>query len=565
MEDNVNFQGISVPKIRELNWVFKFFNLIWLPVCISVFFQFIISYTNVYSIEALNIAASVVDKGQKINTESLLFKYFISKENNPEKIIIISCILALFITVISSVLETIVAWTISWNQSILNSKLTPEIIKGLIKTSNTNDIKKQESTVIQRWLLIKSISDFFHNVLANSIGSLFSLMVLIYFTYKQNIIAGHCILIIVFFWVLIMYGLNKIVLKKARNYTVNEEIVGKAVRSSVALSDILKSADIRNRFLKKQNPQIESYSKSIKEMGLWGSILYGALSGISSLSPIIVVIATVSLNYGQQISITTAATLYLFVSKLSSPLSSLARVIPILQNHRIDFVRFKNIYQLQKESQSKEIGILISNYKKLEIEPIYITIEKYKPLNFPKLVFESGKITCLKGMSGIGKTTLLKLISGRFDIPVQIKINDKFPIYNFDLIEDIAYLPQEPKLAELSIEENLELFSNDKNIVNPILRKMFENVTQNLSAGSLTEISSDVFGLSVGQRRAISLISIINNDKPIIILDEPLSHLDHSMQECVWEALQFEKKNKIIIISLHEPTYIEKSDKVISL
>lgn len=565
MKDTANFQGILVPKIRELNWVFKFFNLIWLPVCLSVFFQFVISYANVYSIEALNIAASVVDKGQEINTESLLYKYFISTENNPEKIILISCVLALCITVLSSVFETIVAWTISWNQSILNSKLTPEIIKGLIKTSNTNDIKKEESTVIQRWLLIKSISDFFHNVLANSIGSVFSLMVLIYFTYKQNSVAGHCVLIVVLVWVLIMYLLNPIVLKKTRNYTVYEEIVGKAVRSSVALSDILKSADIRKRFLKKQNPQIEAYSKSIKEMGLWGSILYGALSGISSLSPIIVVIATVSLNYGQEISITTAATLYLFVSKLSSPLSSLARIIPILQNHRIDFVRFKNIYQLPKESQSKEVGTLISDYKKLEIEPINLTIDKYKPLNFPELSFESGKITCLKGTSGIGKTTLLKLISGRFDIPVQIKINDKFEIYNFDLIEDIAYLPQEPKLAELNIEENLELFSDNTNISNPILKKIFDDVTRNLSAGSHTKISSDVFGLSVGQRRAISLISIINNNKPIIILDEPLSHLDHSMQECVWEALQLEKKNKTIILSLHESTYIGKSDKIISL
>lgn len=565
MKNNTYSQGIEIPKIKELNWVFKFFNLIGLPVCLSVFSQFIISYTNVYSIEALNIAASVVDKSQEINTESLLYKYFISTENNPEKIIIISCTLALCITVISSVLETIVAWTISWNQSKLNSTLTPEIIKGLIIASNSNDIKKEESTVIQRWLLIKSISDFFHNVLANSIGSVFSLTVLIYFTYKQNTIAGHCILIIVFFWILVMYGLNKIVLKKTRNYSVNEEIVGKAIRSSVALSDILKSTDIRERFLKKQNPRIESYSKSIKEMGLWGSILYGALSGISSLSPIIVVIATVSLNYGQQISITTAATLYLFVSKLSSPLSSLARVIPILQNHRIDFVRFKNIYQLQNESQTKEMGKLISNYNKLEIEPIYLTIEKYKPLNFPELVFERGKITCLKGVSGIGKTTLLKLISGRFDVPVQIKINDRFPIYNFDLIEDIAYLPQEPKLAELNIKENLELFSNNKKIVNPVLKNMFDNVTQNLSAGSLTEISSDVLGLSVGQRRVISLISILNNDKQIIILDEPLSHLDHSMQENVWEALQLEKKNKVIILSLHESTYIERSDKIINL
>ena len=525
--------------------------------------QFLLSFTSVYSVEALNIAASVVDEGQELNTESLLYKWFIPIDSNPSNIILISCLLAIIITAFSTILEIVIAWTISWNQSILNRVSTPQIISTLIDSNTQDEIKSEESTIIQRWLILRSISDFFHNVLANSIGSIFNLIILVAFTYFQNVMAGHCLVGIIILWFIILYLLSPIVLKKSQKFAAFEEIVGKGVRSSVSLSDALKPIDMKNRFLKYLLPDIKKYSKAINSLGVWGSILYGSLSGLASLAPILVVVLTIFLTKDSGLSITTAATLYLFASKISTPLTTIGRVIPILQNHRIDFVRYRNAFdESQKEINNRK---KIDKFSELRFEEITIKYRGGKQLFFSPIEVQKGKLTCLVGKSGVGKTTLLKLISGRYDNPVQVRINNSIEIFAEDLIDDIAYLAQEPKLAEMTIEENLLLFSNTKEISNPQLSNIYSDLISNLSKQEDTYVSSDVKGLSVGQRRTISLVNVLNTDKPIIILDEPLSNLDTNLKNKVWEVIQTEKNKRIFIIALHEDKYINMCDEIINL
>ena len=556
-------QNIQLPSISELGWIFKFFKFVWIPVLLSIALQFLLSFTSVYSVEALNIAASVVDEGQELNTESLLYKWFIPIDSNPSNIILISCLLAIIITAFSTILEIVIAWTISWNQSILNRVSTPQIISTLIDSNTQDEIKSEESTIIQRWLILRSISDFFHNVLANSIGSIFNLIILVAFTYFQNVMAGHCLVGIIILWFIILYLLSPIVLKKSQKFAAFEEIVGKGVRSSVSLSDALKPIDMKNRFLKYLLPDIKKYSKAINSLGVWGSILYGSLSGLASLAPILVVVLTIFLTKDSGLSITTAATLYLFASKISTPLTTIGRVIPILQNHRIDFVRYRNAFdESQKEINNRK---KIDKFSELRFEEITIKYRGGKQLFFSPIEVQKGKLTCLVGKSGVGKTTLLKLISGRYDNPVQVRINNSIEIFAEDLIDDIAYLAQEPKLAEMTIEENLLLFSNTKEISNPQLSNIYSDLISNLSKQEDTYVSSDVKGLSVGQRRTISLVNVLNTDKPIIILDEPLSNLDTNLKNKVWEVIQTEKNKRIFIIALHEDKYINMCDEIINL
>lgn len=557
-------QHIHLPQLNDLGWVFKFFKFVWIAVLLSIALQFLLSFTSVYSVEALNIAASVVDEGQDLNTESLLYQWFIPKDSSPSNVILISCLLAIVITAFSTILEIVIAWTISWNQSILNRVSTPQIISTLIDSNTQDEIKSEESTIVQRWLILRSISDFFHNVLANSIGSIFNLIILVAFTYFQSVMAGHCLVGIIILWFTILYFLSPIVLKKSQEFAALEEIVGKGVRSSVSLSDALKPIDIKNRFLKYLIPDIKKYSRAINSLGVWGSILYGSLSGLASLAPILVVVLTIFLTKDSGLSITTAATLYLYASKISTPLTTIGRVIPILQNHRIDFVRFRNAFDdSQKENSNNRNNI--DEFSKMKFEDIAIKYKGGKQLFFSPIEVRKGELTCLAGKSGVGKTTLLKLISGRYDNPVQVMINDSIEIFAEDLIDDIAYLAQEPKLAEMTIAENLLLFSNTKNISNPQLANIFSVLILNLNKQEDTYVSSDVQGLSVGQRRAISLINVLNSNKPIIILDEPLSNLDSNLKEQVWEVIQTEKNNRIFIISLHEDKYINMCDKIINL
>lgn len=554
---------IEIPKFTELKWVFGYFKYIWIPFVISIVFQFFLSFTSAYSIEALNIAASVVDNNQEINQESLLFKFFITSEQTSDKIILISCFLALIISITSTFLEIFIAWTISINQSILARKLTPNIITSLIENNKIDDIKTHEATIVQRWLLIKSISDFYHNILANSIGSVFNLFILLYFTYSQNIVAGNTALIIIIIWLTIMMTLNPKVLRKTRNYTIKEEVVGKIVRTSVSLSDSLKSLSIKSKFLKMSEPDISNYSLSIKDMGLWGSIMYGTLSGLSSLSPIVVVIITILFSSNSSITLTTAATLYLFISKISSPLSTMAGVIPVLQNQRIDFVRLKNAFDEIKTVEGAKKPYPIDKVKFIETETISINYN-YRKLSYRNMLFEKGKITCLVGESGSGKTTFLKLLSGRTDNNLRVKLNSDYTLYSHEIIDEVGYLEQEPKLAELTVEENLSLFSTKK-FKNPVLSQIYKSILLKLSQGENTMITSDVNGLSVGQRRLISIITILNSNFPILILDEPLNSLDENLKTALWSALEIEKKERIIILAMHEQKFINNCDQVVRI
>jgi len=273
--------NISYQKPRLI--VFNFFKYIYKPFFLSVALQIFVSYTILYSIEALNIAVSQVDQSRDINKASWLYQTFAQVTTSKQQIIINCVAVALFIVFIGMICDVFIAWSISWNFAILNEKLTPKVISQLVYSETVEKVKKQEATVVQRWLTIRQISEFFHNVLANTLGSLFTLGVLLWGTYQENIMAGHSLLLIFLCWIILLFILSPKALVAARNYALMEETVGRNIRSSVSLSDSLRPKEVFRKFINKISPNITDYSKSISLQGFYGSLLYGVLSGMASL------------------------------------------------------------------------------------------------------------------------------------------------------------------------------------------------------------------------------------------------------------------------------------------
>jgi ATP-binding cassette subfamily C protein len=461
--------------------------------------------------------------------------------------------------------DVIIAWTISWSFSLLNKKLTPKIIYQLVFSETAEAVKKQEATVVQRWLTIRQIAEFFHNVLANSLGSVFTLGILLWGTYGENIMAGHSLIIILLVWLVLLFIFSPKALKTSKYYAQMEENVGRNIRSSVSLSDSLKSREVFRRFAEKLSPNITAYSRSISLQGFYGSLLYGVLSGIASLAPLVVIIVAILSSGDNSVGITTAATLYLFASKITSPLASLARVIPILQSQRVDFIRFQSIYNNQSGEEQEEGNKIINDFKVIHIDGFKYRYDNSKEISFDGLSIEKGKITCLSGNSGAGKTTLLKIISGRLDNQVSVNLNGSVPLFLNDLADEIAYLPQEPKLAEMTVRENLDLHVIDGKIANQYCREAYNKIIAQLSDMEYTLITSDVIGLSVGQRRTLSVINTLSLNKPVIILDEPLANIDNELADLIWKAVMEEKSQKLILVALHDEKHKAECDVIINL
>jgi NitT/TauT family transport system ATP-binding protein len=163
--------------------------------------------------------------------------------------------------------------------------------------------------------------------------------------------------------------------------------------------------------------------------------------------------------------------------------------------------------------------------KKLKIDNIDFSYPKSNFL-FRKLTLDlslgnnSGKVYSILGSSGIGKTTLLKLISKNL-VPSrgEIKTIPKNP--------RISYLPQEPVLFDhLSVEENIKYFErvkSHKEYFDPLYTDKL------ISLLDLTKIATNkksIDEISGGQKQRIALARALSIKPDFLFLDEPTTGLN---------------------------------------
>lgn len=557
-------QYIASPKWDSFKKVLLFFPALWKPFMLSIALQVISSLIEVNILDAITAALVQLESAEPATKGSWLYNFFLSLDKSKTEILLLSTAFALVARVFVVLLEIIIKWSGAWSFAILNNMGTPEIIKNLVFSNKKEEsVSHQESTVIQRWLAMKSIAEFYHNVVADAIGAIFNLVIILVWVFQRDALSGKTLMIIVAIWAILLIIISPKVLKKSKYYAEREEMVGRNIRTANSLHDSLKLGEVFTRFFKIIVPNIQDYSRSISLKALYDYTSYGILSGIASIAPIIVVMVWALFSQSEEISISEALALFLFASKIGTPLVTISNILPTFQYQRINFIRFQSLLESSGNYPVNQHSV-IKDSRVIQFGNVFHRYAGGKEMSFREFSLERGKIVCLAGISGSGKTTLLKLISGRYKSNVKIVLDEhkQFPIEA--LFPDIAYLPQEPKLAECSLKDNLNIFANGV-IENPYLRQAYYTVVNSLADGENTIITSDVIGLSVGQRRAVSLINVMSSNKLILVLDEPLSNIDGKHQELLWNAIKFESKTKFVLLALHEDKYKNECDIVISL
>jgi putative hydroxymethylpyrimidine transport system ATP-binding protein len=164
----------------------------------------------------------------------------------------------------------------------------------------------------------------------------------------------------------------------------------------------------------------------------------------------------------------------------------------------------------------------------------------------------AGCFTCLLGPSGVGKSTLLKMIAhiiDSHDATVSAAISTKPKL---DLAHNIAYMAQTDLLLPwLTVLNNALLFDR----LNKSVSKEKKAAAQKLLAnvGLADHINAYPEQLSGGMRQRVALVRTLLQDKPIILMDEPFSALDAitrlKLQDLAAELLI----GKTVLLVTHDP------------
>ncbi|KUI34178.1 ABC transporter ATP-binding protein [Mycobacterium sp. IS-1590] len=150
---------------------------------------------------------------------------------------------------------------------------------------------------------------------------------------------------------------------------------------------------------------------------------------------------------------------------------------------------------------------------------------------------EPGRVTVLTGPNGVGKSTLLHTILGLH--PGQVSI-DGIDVDDLDLRAwwaQVSWLPHRPMLVPGSVRHNLELFGPIADLDEACRSAGFDEVLATLPQGLDTVLGRDGSGLSLGQRQRLGLARALGSTAPVLLLDEPTSHLDAAMETRVLDTI----------------------------
>ena len=234
------------------------------------------------------------------------------------------------------------------------------------------------------------------------------------------------------------------------------------------------------------------------------------------------------------------------------------------------------LYSLLNKNLKNKKNHKIKNNKIINFKSLKMVNIKIKEFNniFKKglnLIINKKDFIGIYGKSGVGKSTLLKTLTGMNLSMVKGQIlinNNQLNLQNLEYLTKKVYLvKQDPLFFEGNLLENIAIGENKINI-NKVEKCLLEaqcNFLFEDKKGLKTKINDGAKNFSTGQKQRMSIARALYFDREIILFDEITSNLDnHNAQKIIKLLIKLSKHKTIVIVS-HDLSVLENCRKIYEL
>jgi ATP-binding cassette, subfamily B, bacterial len=263
------------------------------------------------------------------------------------------------------------------------------------------------------------------------------------------------------------------------------------------------------------------------------------------------------------------------IGQLNSPVEQLIQFTQQAQDAKISLERLNEIHQLDDEEPNEASfnNHLSDNYS-IQLNNLKFTYAgagNEPVLKNINTIFPSGKVTAIVGMSGSGKTTILKLIQKFYEsYEGDIKIGDSSlkyvsPYYWRSITGSVM---QDGFIFSDSIEKNIAVGDENpdyKKLIHACKVANILSFVESMPLGFNTKIGAEGNGISAGQKQRLLIARAVYKDPQFLFFDEATNALDANNEKAIMENLQTFFEGRTVIVVAHRLSTVKDADKIIVL
>jgi ABC-type bacteriocin/lantibiotic exporter with double-glycine peptidase domain len=239
-------------------------------------------------------------------------------------------------------------------------------------------------------------------------------------------------------------------------------------------------------------------------------------------------------------------------------LAAIERIDEVLERKEIEPYRGKRPIELRGKLAWEGVTFGYSRGEPAVLDDVSLTVA-------------AGETVAILGPTGAGKTTLIALLLGLYrpwsgTIRVDGQLLEEIDVR--ELRRQAGALLQEGAAMRGTVAENIAFGRPDtsrREVEHAATLAAASSFIAELPAGFETEIGDDGVRLSAGQRQRIALARALLGSPPLLMLDEPTSHLDPDTADLVLDNLMGIEPRPTLLLVTHDPLVAERADRLVEV
>jgi ATP-binding cassette subfamily B protein len=506
------------------------------------------------------LTQSVVDIG--INTRNLNFVY-----------IVIIAQAALIIGRVS--VEFIRSWILLHISTRVNISILTDFLIKLMKLPMSFFDTKMTGDIMQRMSDQRRIESF---LTGSTLSTLFSMFNLVVF----SVVLAYYNIAIFFVYVVssVLYiGWIVAFLKRRRELNYKSfDISSKNQSSIVQLVSGMQEIKLNNCEQQKrwewEHLQARLFKFNVKNLAL-SQYQQGGSTFINESTNLLITFLSAKAVIDGQLTLGGMIAVQYIIGQLNGPIQQFLGFIQGFQDAKISLERLNEIHQMDDEEPvDKEYNHTLPLNKGLSINNLtfrYPGAGNEPVLDNITLEIPQGKTTAIVGMSGSGKTTILKLLlrfyepeKGDIKVGGQSLSNIGFKTWR----SHCGVVMQDGFIFSESIERNIAVgddYPDKEKLRHAIRVANIQDFIDGLPLGLNTKIGAEGNGISQGQRQRLLIARAVYKNPEYILFDEATNALDANNERVIMDNMKEFFNGRTVLIVAHRLSTVSNADNIILL